>query len=76
MAIDRQAKRLGGGLESRVDAPGKPVRGARVLRGIVIADGASPSDRPVHPPTLAAFIWGGKVRPVPSLRYGRLRGAA
>lgn len=35
--------------------------------GIVIQDGAKPSRRPV----IAAFIWGGKVRPVPMLPFGR-----
>jgi hypothetical protein len=48
---------------------------ARALRGIVIANGRSPmGGQP--PPTVVAFIWGGKVRPTPSLPYGRLRGAA
>jgi hypothetical protein len=27
-------------------------------------------------PRIAAFIWGGKVRPAPTLPYGRWRGAA
>lgn len=36
-------------------------------RGIVIQDGA---DRPVTP-VIRAFIWGGKVRQVPTLPFGR-----
>jgi hypothetical protein len=35
--------------------------------GIVIQGGAKPPRRPV----ISAFIWGGKVRPVPTLPFGR-----
>jgi hypothetical protein len=35
--------------------------------GIVIRDRFGPLPRP----RIAAFIWGGKVRPVPSIPYGR-----
>ena len=35
--------------------------------GIVIRDRFGPLPRP----RIAAFIWGGKVRPVPALPYGR-----
>lgn len=35
--------------------------------GIVIQGGAKPSGRPI----ITAFIWGGKVRPVPTLPFGR-----
>ena len=38
-----------------------------VERGIVIRPAVEPLRRPV----LAAFIWGGKVRPVPAIPYGR-----
>ena len=38
--------------------------------GIVIHDRWKPMPRPV----IAAFIWGGKVRPQPQLRFGRLAG--
>lgn len=37
--------------------------------GIVIRDRFEPQ----RPPRVAAFIWGGKVRPVPALPYGRNR---
>jgi hypothetical protein len=47
-----------------------------VVPGIVVAgrnpDRATGGERP----KIAAFIWGGKVRPVPTLPFGRWRGAA
>jgi len=43
------------------------VRKPVAVPGIVIRDGFEP----VRRPTLTAFIWGGKVRPVPALPYGR-----
>jgi hypothetical protein len=39
----------------------------REVRGIVIRGGFEPPGQP----KVAAFIWGGKVRPVPELPYGR-----
>lgn len=42
--------------------PGKPEP-----KGIVIRDGGEAPSKPV----IAAFIWGGKVRPVPTLPFGR-----
>lgn len=38
------------------------------LRGIVITRGA---EKTPGKPRISAFIWGGKVRPVPTLPYGR-----
>lgn len=35
--------------------------------GIVIRDRIEPQPRPV----ISAFIWGGKVRPLPTLPFGR-----
>lgn len=35
--------------------------------GIVVRDGAAAE----RPPRAVAFVWGGKVRPTPSLPYGR-----
>jgi hypothetical protein len=53
---------------------GKRVRRPRgPLRGIVINRGDSPV--PAQP-RIAAFIWGGKVRPTPTLPYGRWKGRA
>jgi len=42
----------------------KPMRGTP---GIVIRYGMEPPRRPM----VTAFIWGGKVRPVPAIPYGR-----
>lgn len=46
----------------------------RPVRGIVITRG----DTGEHPrrPRISAFIWGGKVRPTPTLPFGRWKGAA
>jgi hypothetical protein len=40
--------------------------------GIVIRGTFGPTPRP----SISAFIWGGKVRPVPALPYGRLSAPA
>ena len=55
----------------RGDIPG-------ALHGIVVADGRPAEIRSqVDPePAIAAFIWGGKVRPSPTLPFGRWKGAA
>lgn len=42
-------------------------------RGIVITDAKANAERT---PAIAAFIWGGRVRPRPTLPYGRWKGAA
>jgi hypothetical protein len=52
-----------------VKAPGEHLAGAA---GIVIRDQMEPVGRPV----IAAFIWGGKVRPSPTLPYGRWKHTA
>ncbi|HKJ01201.1 MAG TPA: hypothetical protein VJ997_02065 [Longimicrobiales bacterium] len=43
------------------------------LRGIVINRGDAP---PPQQPRISAFIWGGKVRPTPTLPFGRWKGVA
>lgn len=48
--------------EDEEKTPGKPEP-----KGIVIRDGGDALSKPV----IAAFIWGGKVRPVPTLPFGR-----
>ncbi len=54
---------------------GRP--GAREdLPGIVITSGAPPGAATPPEPRIAAFIWGGKVRPSPTLPFGRWKGAA
>ena len=45
------------------------------MRGIVIGTGAPREPgRPV--PRIAAFVWGGKVQPAPTLPFGRWKTAA
>lgn len=48
--------------------------GCDPLPGIVIAGGRRGSE--ARDPKISAFIWGGKVRPTPTLPYGRTKGAA
>jgi hypothetical protein len=52
----------------KVREPRRPLRGIVITRG----DQESASRRP----RIAAFIWGGKVRPNPTLPFGRWKGAA
>jgi hypothetical protein len=59
--------------ERRKDWPEK--RGdSVVIPGIVIMDRGSAAGG--NRPRIAAFIWGGKVRPTPTLPFGRWKGAA
>ena len=44
--------------------------------GIVVTDCQAEPHSNGQGPRIAAFIWGGKVRPVPTLPYGRWKGAA
>lgn len=53
-------------MELRVE-PGLEPASIGVAPGIVIHDRFAPEIRP----SIWAFIWGGKVRPVPQLPYGR-----
>lgn len=46
----------------------------RPVRGIVITRGTE--EAATRRPRIAAFIWGGKVRPNPTLPFGRWKGAA
>ena len=54
-----------GTVENRV--PEIDVMAGEEARGIIVLDGAHPEVRP----QIAAFVWGGKVRPVPTLPFGR-----
>ncbi len=45
-------------------------------QGIVVADRKTERNAPGTGPRIAAFIWGGKVKPAPTLPYGRWKGAA
>ncbi len=53
----------------------RQARTRRPLRGIVIRRGDQEAAGR-RPPRIAAFIWGGKVRPNPTLPFGRWKGAA
>lgn len=44
--------------------------------GIVVTDSSVESAGNGAGPRIAAFIWGGKVKPTPTLPYGRWKGAA
>ena len=48
-------------------------RSSSPVRGIVITSGDS---TPPQQPRISAFIWGGKVRPIPTLPFGRWKGVA
>lgn len=61
-------RKTGGGASS-----GREGR-CRELPGIVIAGGHRQAE--AGRPRIQAFIWGGKVRPTPTLPYGRWKGAA
>jgi hypothetical protein len=56
----------------------EPSDGSGSLHGMVVTDGRVADPRgPAEPePRIAAFIWGGKVRPSPTLPFGRWKGAA
>jgi hypothetical protein len=44
--------------------------------GIMVSGARTvPESRPDHP-RISAFVWGGKVRPSPTLPFGRWKGAA
>lgn len=60
------------------DAGAEPARNGEEARmtGIVIASGRKRTGSDALAPRIAAFIWGGKVRPTPTLPYGRWKGAA
>lgn len=58
---------------ARVAEEGK---GGEMSPGIVVVDSRTESTEDGSGPRIAAFIWGGKVRPVPTLPYGRWKGAA
>ncbi len=45
------------------------------VQGIVVHD-VKTEGLPSDGPRIAAFIWGGKVKPTPTLPYGRWKGAA
>lgn len=50
--------------------------GEETVQGIVVADRKAERKTSEAGPRIAAFIWGGKVKPTPTLPYGRWKGAA
>lgn len=46
------------------------------VQGIIVADRRIEKVSPGERPRISAFIWGGKVKPTPTLPYGRWKGAA
>ena len=62
------------GEQGRVKARERASEEVRVP-GIVIANGEE-LPRRLREPRITAFIWGGKVRPSPTLPFGRWKGAA
>ena len=54
-------------MEKRVSDRDWSIIDERGTPGIVVRDGKYPVVRP----QIAAFVWGGKVRPVPTLPFGR-----
>ena len=44
--------------------------------GIVVSDMPTGQSSGEEGPRIVSFIWGGKVRPTPTLPYGRWKGAA
>jgi hypothetical protein len=46
------------------------------VQGIIVADRKVDGVDAGGRPRISAFIWGGKVKPTPTLPYGRWKGAA
>lgn len=46
------------------------------VQGIIVADRKKETVPGTGSPRISAFIWGGKVKPTPTLPYGRWKGAA
>jgi len=63
--------------EGRVEGPGRvEAEHKESSPGIVVTDSSVESLGNGDGPRIAAFIWGGKVKPSPTLAYGRWKGAA
>jgi hypothetical protein len=55
---------------------GEKTLAVETVQGIIVADRKEDGSRAGEGPRISAFIWGGKVKPTPTLPYGRWRGAA
>jgi len=63
-------------IAQRVARAERDDRQGEMSPGIVVVDTRNDATEEGNGPRIAAFIWGGKVRPAPTLPYGRWRGAA
>jgi hypothetical protein len=63
------------GIGPSVESRNEPSHG---LLGIIVSDGrlAGVPPKNTQEPRISAFVWGGKVRPSPSLPFGRSQGGA
>ena len=52
------------------------LRTREMVQGIVVSDQKAEGPHTRGRPRISAFIWGGKVKPTPTLPYGRWKGAA
>ena len=55
---------------------GEELRAPDTVQGIIVADRKTEDLPGTGNPRISAFIWGGKVKPTPTLPYGRWKGAA
>lgn len=58
------------GTNRKVEMPSEDVQDR--VAGILVRDRIEPA----RPPVISAFIWGGRVRPVPTLPFGRWKSNA
>ncbi len=63
-------------IKGRVESTEEDLRLEESSPGIVVTDCPGDSSDGRSHPRIAAFIWGGMVRPAPTLPYGRWKGAA
>ena len=63
------SKGRGSGVEEELNT-------GETVQGIVVTDREAKRTVPAEGPRIAVFIWGGKVKPSPTLPYGRWKGAA
>jgi len=62
--------------KGRVGRREEDVRSEGNTTGIVVTDRKDDQSKGAAHPRISAFVWGGKVRPTPTLPYGRWKGAA
>ncbi len=62
--------------KGRIEKTEDDLRSEESSAGIVVTDRQGDSSGARGHPRIAAFIWGGKVHPTPTLPYGRWKGAA